>query len=246
MGMVDGKICLVTGGASNPGLGHAIAHKLASEGATVIVTDVDGEGAARTAAEIQEAGGQAQAWEQDVTDEAVWASTMAQIRDEHGRLDALVNNAGIAILKTLPELSLADYNRQMLVNMTSVFLGTQKAVALMRETDRIEQHLPFLASVGSTSPYIGLLGTVWGIMHSFRGLANATQATLATVAPGISEALIATAMGLFAAIPAVLAYNRLAARSDVLLNRYETFLDEFSGILQRQTYALKANQSQRP
>ena len=134
MGMVDGKICLVTGGASNPGLGHAIAHKLASEGATVIVTDVDGEGAARTAAEIQEAGGQAQAWEQDVTDEAVWDSTMAQIRDEHGRLDALVNNAGIAILKTLPELSLADYNRQMLVNMTSVFLGTQKAVALMRET----------------------------------------------------------------------------------------------------------------
>ena len=245
MGMVDGKICLVTGGASNPGLGHAIAHKLASEGGTVIVTDVDGEGAARTAAEIKEAGGQAQAWEQDVTDEAVWDSTMAQIRDEHGRLDALVNNAGIAILKTLPELSLADYNRQMLVNMTSVFLGTQKAIALMRETDRIEQHLPFLASVGSTSPYIGLLGTVWGIMHSFRGLANATQATLATVAPGISEALIATAMGLFAAIPAVLAYNRLAARSDVLLNRYETFLDEFSGILQRQTYALKANQSQR-
>ena len=98
------------------------------------MTDVDGEGAARTAAEIQEAGGQAQAWQQDVTDEAVWDSTMAQIRDEHGRLDALINNAGIAILKTLPELSLADYNRQMLVNMTSVFLGTQKAVALMRET----------------------------------------------------------------------------------------------------------------
>ncbi|MEK9996705.1 MAG: SDR family NAD(P)-dependent oxidoreductase, partial [Halieaceae bacterium] len=128
MGMVDGKICLVTGGASNPGLGHAIAHKLASEGATVIVTDVDGEGAARTAAEIQEAGGQAEAWEQDVTDEAVWDSTIVRIREDHGRLDALINNAGIAILKTLPELSLADYNRQMLVNMTSVFLGTQKAV----------------------------------------------------------------------------------------------------------------------
>ena len=130
----------------------------------------------------------------------------------------------------------------------AILEGSRRAmrVALMRETDRIEQHLPFLASVGSTSPYIGLLGTVWGIMHSFRGLANATQATLATVAPGISEALIATAMGLFAAIPAVLAYNRLAARSDALLNRYETFLDEFSGILQRRTYALKANQSQRP
>ena len=125
--------------------------------------------------------------------------------------------------------------------------GVQRSmrVALSREEERLERHLPFLATVGSTSPYIGLFGTVWGIMHSFRGLANATQATLATVAPGISEALIATAMGLFAAIPAVLAYNRLAARSDALLNRYETFLDEFSGILQRQTYALKAHQTPR-
>ena len=100
--------------------------------------------------------------------------------------------------------------------------------------------------MGAASPYKGLSGTVRAIMHSFRGLANAAQATLPTVVPGISEAWIATAMGLFAAIPAVLAYNRLAARSDALLNRYETFLDEFSGILQRQTYALKANQSQRP
>ena len=87
MGMLDGKICLVTGGASNPGLGHAIAHKLASEGATVIVTDLDGEGAARTAAEIQEAGGHAQAWEQDVTDEAAWDATIERIGSEHGQLD---------------------------------------------------------------------------------------------------------------------------------------------------------------
>ena len=138
-------------------------------------------------------------------------------------------------------------SQQSDMDADAILEGSRRAmrVALMRETDRIEQHLPFLASVGSTSPYIGLLGTVWGIMHSFRGLANATQATLATVAPGISEALIATAMGLFAAIPAVLAYNRLAARSDALLNRYETFLDEFSGILQRQTYALKAHQTPR-
>ena len=134
MGMVDGKVCLVTGGASNPGLGHAIAHKLAAEGASVIVTDVDADGAATTAAEIVAVGGQAQAWGQDVTDEAQWDDTLAQIQAEHGRLDALINNAGIAILKTLPELTLADYNRQMLVNMTSVFLGTQKAVAVMRET----------------------------------------------------------------------------------------------------------------
>jgi biopolymer transport protein TolQ len=112
-------------------------------------------------------------------------------------------------------------------------------VAMMREDERLERHLAFLASVGSTSPYVGLFGTVWGIMHSFRGLANATQATLATVAPGISEALVATAMGLFAAIPAVLAYNRLASRVDVFSNRYDTFVDEFSGILSRQAYALR-------
>jgi len=139
-------------------------------------------------------------------------------------------------------------SQQADIDADAILEGSRRAmrVALMRETDRIEQHLPFLASVGSTSPYIGLLGTVWGIMHSFRGLANATQATLATVAPGISEALIATAMGLFAAIPAVLAYNRLAARSDAFLNRYETFVDEFSGILQRQSYALRTQQARRP
>ncbi len=138
-------------------------------------------------------------------------------------------------------------SKQTDIDAEAILEGSRRSmrVALMRETDRIERHLPFLASVGSTSPYIGLLGTVWGIMHSFRGLANSTQATLASVAPGISEALIATAMGLFAAIPAVLAYNRLATWSDMLLVRYETFVDEFSGILQRQTYALRAYQSRR-
>ena len=124
----------------------------------------------------------------------------------------------------------------------AVVEGARRAmrVATLREEERLEQNLPFLASVGSTSPYIGLFGTVWGIMHSFRGLANATQATLATVAPGISEALIATAMGLFAAIPAVMAYNRFAARVDVFENRYDTFVDEFSSILYRQAYALRS------
>jgi biopolymer transport protein TolQ len=122
--------------------------------------------------------------------------------------------------------------------------GSRRAmrVAMMREEERLERHLAFLASVGSTSPYVGLFGTVWGIMHSFRGLANATQATLATVAPGISEALVATAMGLFAAIPAVLAYNRFASRVDVFTNRYDTFVDEFSTILYRQAYALRARE----
>ena len=115
-------------------------------------------------------------------------------------------------------------------------------VAMLREEERLEKHLPFLATVGSTSPYIGLFGTVWGIMHSFRGLANTSQATLATVAPGISEALVATAMGLFAAIPAVMAYNRFASRVDVFGKRYDTFVDEFSSILGRQAYALRARQ----
>jgi biopolymer transport protein TolQ len=109
-------------------------------------------------------------------------------------------------------------------------------VALAREQEKLDANLPFLASVASVSPYIGLFGTVWGIMNSFRGLANATQATLATVAPGISEALIATAMGLFAAIPAVLAYNRFSARAETLANSYETFAEEFISILQRQLH----------
>ena len=118
--------------------------------------------------------------------------------------------------------------------------GAQRAmrVALSREEEKLERHLPFLATVGSTSPYVGLFGTVWGIMHSFRGLANSTQATLATVAPGISEALVATAMGLFAAIPAVVAYNRFASKVDVYINRYETFADEFSSILLRQAFTV--------
>lgn len=117
----------------------------------------------------------------------------------------------------------------------AVMQGVQRAtrVALNRQEEKLEQHLPFLATVGSTSPYVGLFGTVWGIMNSFRSLANMTQATLASVAPGISEALIATAMGLFAAIPAVIGYNRFAARAEVLMNRYGTFTDEFTSILYR-------------
>jgi len=103
-----------------------------------------------------------------------------------------------------------------------------------REMDRLEANLPFLASVGSVSPYIGLFGTVWGIMHAFRGLANVQQATLASVAPGIAEALVATAIGLFAAIPAVVAYNRNATDIDRLSIHFETFVEEFTNILQRQ------------
>lgn len=117
--------------------------------------------------------------------------------------------------------------------------GVQRAmrVALNRETETLEHHLPFLATVGSTSPYVGLFGTVWGIMNSFHALGNVNQATLAMVAPGISEALIATAMGLFAAIPAVIAYNRYSTEMDRLVNRYDNFLEEFSSVLQRQAHS---------
>ena len=103
-----------------------------------------------------------------------------------------------------------------------------------RELDRIESHLAFLASTGSVSPYVGLFGTVWGIMHAFHGLANVGQATLSSVAPGIAEALVATAIGLFAAIPAVVAYNRFSYDIDRLASHFESFMEEFSNILQRQ------------
>ncbi len=114
--------------------------------------------------------------------------------------------------------------------------GAQRVmrISLAREIDRLEMSLPFLATAGSTSPYIGLFGTVWGIMNSFRALGNVQQATLGMVAPGIAEALIATAMGLFAAIPAVIAYNRYSHEVERLINRYDTFLEEFYSILQRQ------------
>ncbi len=128
--------------------------------------------------------------------------------------------------------------QQGTVDAEALMDGAERAmrVAQAHEEESLGRHLPFLANVGSASPYIGLFGTVWGIMNSFRGLANVHQATLATVAPGISEALIATAMGLFAAIPAVIAYNRFAARVEVLLGRYETFAEEFSSILHRQAH----------
>ncbi|MBL8251399.1 MAG: protein TolQ [Candidatus Competibacter sp.] len=123
----------------------------------------------------------------------------------------------------------------------SVVSGAQRAMraAGSRELDELEMYLSLLATTGSTSPYIGLFGTVWGIMNSFRALGLTQQATLAQVAPGIAEALIATAMGLFAAIPAVIFYNRYAHEVDRLANRYETFMEEFSNILQRQSYSLR-------
>ena len=113
--------------------------------------------------------------------------------------------------------------------------GARRAMraSYQRELDTVESHLSFLASVGSVSPYVGLFGTVWGIMHAFVGLSNLQQVTLATVAPGIAEALVATAIGLFAAIPAVVAYNRFAREIDRIAIQMETFMEEFLNILQR-------------
>jgi len=152
---------------------------------------------------------------------------------EAGNLDGVENifRAGFKEFTRLCQQKNADPD--------AIMEGTQRAmrVALSREEEKLEKHLPFLASTASTSPYVGLFGTVWGIMTSFRGLANMHQATLAAVAPGISEALVATAMGLFAAIPAVLAYNRFSAKMDRLLSSYDTFSEEFSSILHRQVHA---------
>ena len=126
--------------------------------------------------------------------------------------------------------------RQGGMDVAVVMDGTRRAMraTYQREMDRLESYLPFLATVGSVSPYVGLFGTVWGIMNAFRGLANVSQATLGHVAPGIAEALIATAMGLFAAIPAVVAYNHFAGDVNKLGIRFESFMEEFSNILQRQ------------
>lgn len=138
-------------------------------------------------------------------------------------------------------------SQQASMDSQALLAGSERSmrVALAKEEEALTRHLPFLANVGSASPYVGLFGTVWGIMNAFYGLSGIPNPTLAEVAPGITEALVATAMGLFAAIPAVIAYNRFAARVDVLLGRYETFADEFSGILQRQSHAAMNRQQQR-
>ena len=130
----------------------------------------------------------------------------------------------------------AKLRKQENLDADAVLEGSDRAmrVALNREVDELELHLPMLATVGSTSPYIGLFGTVWGIMNSFRALGEVQQATLAMVAPGISEALVATAMGLFSAIPAVIAYNHYATHAERLHNRYDAFKEEFFSLLQRQ------------
>lgn len=156
-------------------------------------------------------------------------------------LNALYQRAGNArypggSMERIFEAGFREFTKhQSVANLSTVMDGTRRAMraTYQREMDKLESHLSFLATVGSVSPYIGLFGTVWGIMNSFRGLSNVTQATIAHVAPGIAEALIATAMGLFAAIPAVIAYNRYASDTDQLATRFESFMEELSNVLQR-------------
>lgn len=132
----------------------------------------------------------------------------------------------------------ARLRKQANIQIAAVMEGVQRAMRIVssRETDKLERHLALLATIGSTSPYVGLFGTVWGIMTSFHALGTVQQATISMVAPGISEALVATAMGLFAAIPAVIAYNRYANEVERLINHYEIFQEEFSSILHRQIH----------
>ena len=168
-----------------------------------------------------------------------------------GNLDALYQDATSSrrqykndsgALERIFESGMSEFNKARAIGSRAdaqgagPLEGARRAMraAYQREMDALESHLAFLASVGSVSPYVGLFGTVWGIMNAFRGLGNVQQATLATVAPGIAEALIATAIGLFAAIPAVVAYNRYSHDIDRLAIRFETFIEEFSNILQRQ------------
>lgn len=146
--------------------------------------------------------------------------------------------SGMAVMFADGYKEFARLKQQGVNNAADLINGSQRSmkIAFTKQSDRLENHLSFLATVGSSAPYIGLFGTVWGVMHAFQSLGNVQHATLAAVAPGISEALIATAIGLFAAIPAVIAYNRLSNKVDRLLNEYENFAEGFLTILQRQAH----------
>lgn len=152
--------------------------------------------------------------------------SIASRRDENGALARIFESGMSEFIKA----------RRSNQKGEALLDGPRRAMraTFQRELDQLESRLNFLASAGSVSPYIGLLGTVWGIMHAFIGLSGAQSATLASVAPGIAEALIATAIGLFAAIPAVVAYNRFTNEVDRIATRFESFVDEFLNILQRQ------------
>jgi NAD(P)-dependent dehydrogenase (short-subunit alcohol dehydrogenase family) len=157
MGRVAGKVAIVTGGASDPGLGRTAALALAREGAAVVVTDIEGAGAEKTAADIRDAGGRALALVHDVTSESRWSEVIAETASAFGRLDVLVNNAGIAVLKSIADLSLSDFERQIAVNLTSVFLGCKHAMPQMKENGG--------GSIVNMSSVAGLIGTPGGAAY---------------------------------------------------------------------------------
>jgi len=173
----------------------------------------------------------------DEFEKAFWSG--ADLNELYQR--AVNSRTGAGSLERIFEAGFREFaklRKQPGMDLGVVMDGTRRAMraTYQREMDRLESYLEFLASVGSVSPYVGLFGTVWGIMNAFRGLANVAQATLGHVAPGIAEALVATAMGLFAAIPAVVAYNRFAGNVNRFATRFDSFMEEFSNILQRQAH----------
>lgn len=173
----------------------------------------------------------------DRFEQRFWASNdLAQLYHQSSQKGTVVSGLELVFISGFKEFM--RQRKQSGVEPGMVVEGAQRSMraALGREIDELEHHLSILATIGSTSPYIGLFGTVWGIMNSFRALGNVHNATLALVAPGIAEALIATAMGLLAAIPAVIAYNHYANEVERLINRYTTFAEEFTIILQRQAH----------
>ncbi|MBE5317222.1 MAG: protein TolQ [Xanthomonadales bacterium] len=173
----------------------------------------------------------------DAFEERFWSGTdMSALMRELGNQDERAS--GLSAIFEAGFREFARLRQKKGMDNRTQLEGAQRAMrtALSREMDSLEHNLEYLANVGSISPYVGLFGTVWGIMISFIGLADVKEATIATVAPGIAEALIATAMGLFAAIPAVWAYNRYATRVERIHTRYETFAEEFSTILQRHAH----------
>ncbi len=174
--------------------------------------------------------------EADRFEDKFWSGgNVNQIYADMSRKDALpVSGIGNLFVSGFREYSRLDKQKGLPTDQLLEAVQRSMRVALRREIDYLETNLPFLATVGSISPYVGLFGTVWGIMNSFRALSLVQQATLAHVAPGIAEALITTAMGLFAAIPAVIAYNRYVNDVERLISRYEIFMEEFASILQRQ------------
>jgi biopolymer transport protein TolQ len=185
---------------------------------------------------INMAGNQLKAFE-----DKFWSG--ADLSKLYSETSAKANAQGIESLFLAGFKEFARLRKSQINNPQSIVDGTHRAmrVALSREVDNLEMHLPFMATVGSISPYIGLFGTVWGIMNSFIAIGAVKQATLQMVAPGIAEALIATAMGLFAAIPAVMAFNRFSHKVEKLENSYGNFMDEFSSILQRQSATEQSN-----